>query len=85
MNIVQPPWTEQREKVLMDRYALKDDQGNPVETIWPQVAKRVANAVAEVEPEDKREELAHLFYDAMKDFRVVPAGRILAGAVLTVT
>jgi len=80
MNIVQPPWTEQREKVLMDRYALKDDQGNPVETIWPQVAKRVANAVAEVEPEDKREELAHLFYDAMKDFRVVPAGRILAGA-----
>ena len=80
MSLIQPRWTEQREKVLMDRYVLKDDQGQPVENVWPQVAQRVANALAEVEPEDKRSEYAHRYFQAMKDFRVIPAGRILAGA-----
>lgn len=80
MSLIQPEWTEQREKVLIDRYVLKDDTGNPVEKMWPQVAQRVANAVAEVEGDSKREEYARQFFEAMKDFRVIPAGRILAGA-----
>ena len=80
MSSIQPTWTEQREKVLMDRYALKDDEGKPVESLWPQVAQRVAGAVAAVEEESGRKEYEIQFFEAMKDFRVVPAGRILAGA-----
>lgn len=80
MSLIQPPWTEQRERVLMDRYALKDDQGKPVEKMWPQVAQRVADAVAQVEEETERQEYARRFFEAMKDFRVLPAGRILAAA-----
>jgi ribonucleoside-diphosphate reductase alpha chain len=80
MSLIQPAWTEQREKVLMDRYALKDHEGKPLEKTWPEVAQRVANAVAQVEEESTREEYARQYFEAMKDFRVVPAGRILAGA-----
>ena len=47
-----------------------------VEDSWA----RVAEALAEVEPEDRRAEWRGRFYDAMADFRFLPAGRILAGA-----
>lgn len=80
MSVIQPAWTEQREKVLMDRYAFKDEEGNPVEKTWDQVAHRVAVAVAQVEEEEKRHDYGDRFFDAMNDFRVIPAGRILAGA-----
>lgn len=80
VSFVQPAWNEQREKVLMDRYVLRDSEGSPVEKMWPEVARRVADAVAEVEEESKRSEYAEQFFEAMKDFRVIPAGRILAGA-----
>lgn len=80
MNFVQPAWTSQREKVLMDRYVNKDDHGNPLEQFWPQVAQRVACALAEIEEEENRGVYAEKFLEVMKDFRVVPAGRILAGA-----
>jgi len=80
VNLAQPEWNPQREKVLLDRYVLKDDKGDPVEEFWPQVAQRVAKALAEIEEEEIREKYADEFYEAMKDFRVIPAGRILAGA-----
>ena len=47
-----------------------------VEDSW----KRVAKACAAPEPKDKRKYWAQSFYDAMANFRFLPAGRILAGA-----
>lgn len=65
--------TEQRDKVYLDRYSLKDESGKPTEKIsdtWQRVAKGIAA--------DSRDEAE--FYDLLKDFKFVPGGRILAGA-----
>lgn len=69
--------TEHQQKIFLDRYALKDDNGNPIETDVKQMWYRVANAVA------KNEEEAHwrfAFYSLLENFKFVPAGRILTGA-----
>jgi len=80
MGFIQPDWTLQREKVLIDRYARKDEKGNPLEKSWSEVAQRVALALAEVESKKNKEAYAREFFEAMQDFRVIPGGRILAGA-----
>ncbi len=68
------------EKVFLDRYALKDKQGKPIESTPDEMWKRVADAVAEVEKKPLRKKWEKEFYWAMKDFKYVPGGRILAGA-----
>ncbi len=70
-----------RQKVFMDRYSLKDPQGNPLEFYPEQLWARVARGIAAVEQTDeKRAEWEKLFYEALTDFKFVPGGRILAGA-----
>jgi ribonucleoside-diphosphate reductase alpha chain len=70
-----------RQKVFMDRYSLKDPNGNPLEFYPEQLWERVARGIAAVEQtEEKRAEWEKLFYEALKDFQFVPGGRILAGA-----
>ena len=59
------------------RYRPADDQGDS--TIEETIA-RVAAAVAEVEPEAVRPVWRARFEEALRDFRFLPAGRILAGA-----
>jgi len=59
------------------RYRPKDEQGDS--TIDETVC-RVAAAVAEVEPEAVRPVWRARFEEALRDFRFIPAGRILAGA-----
>ncbi len=68
-------------KVFADRYALKDKSGSPIEKKPDEMWRRIAKAVSaqEVSPELKRR-WEKEFYDAMKDFKYVPGGRILAGA-----
>ena len=66
--------------VFDDRYALKDKDGNKIEKSPEEMWRRVANAIAEVEQEPVREYWANEFYEAMKDFKFVPGGRILSGA-----
>ncbi len=70
-----------RQKVFMDRYSLKDPDGNALEfspeTLWHRVAKGIA---AVEQTEEKRAEWEKLFYEALTDFKFVPGGRILAGA-----
>lgn len=65
---------DQRTKVFLDRYALKDGQGNPiehtVEEMWDRVARGIAQGTVE--------EVA--FRDLLEGFKFVPGGRILAGA-----
>ncbi len=69
-----------RKTVFLDRYALKDEQGKPVEQTPEEMWRRVATAIAMVEPKDQRVGWEKKFYEAMQDFVLVPGGRILSGA-----
>lgn len=69
-----PFWNDQREKVFLDRYALKDTSGNPVETNVSQMWDRVAAAIGDTD--DERRDFRRL----LDRFKFVPGGRILSGA-----
>lgn len=68
------------QKVFLDRYALKDETGNPVEKTPDEMWRRIAKAVAKVEKKEVQKKWEKDFYKAMEDFKYVPGGRILAGA-----
>ncbi len=69
-----------RQKVFLDRYARKDEKGNPIEKSPKEMWKRVAKAIAENEAEDVRPQWEQKFYSALEEFKFVPGGRILTGA-----
>lgn len=69
-----------REQVFLDRYALKDGQGKPIEKSPTEMWRRVAKGIASVEEKSKRKDWEKKFYEAMEGFKYVPGGRILAGA-----
>ncbi|MEK7078820.1 MAG: LAGLIDADG family homing endonuclease [Patescibacteria group bacterium] len=68
------------QKVFLDRYSLKDKKGNPIEKEPGQMWKRIAKAVAGQEKKEDGKKWEKEFYEAMKDFKYIPGGRILAGA-----
>lgn len=59
---------------------LKDDMRRPLETSPDQMWDRLAHAIAAVEVPEKREEWEEKFRHALNDWKLVPAGRIAAGA-----
>lgn len=64
-----------------DEMTLPVEQADrPMEHTWSDVAARVAEAIAGVEPEGERGQWQVVFYDELVHQRLVPAGRILAGA-----
>lgn len=69
-----------RGKVFLDRYALKDKDGNRIESTPEETWKRVARGIAAIENKDKRAYWRKEFYRIMDDFKFVPGGRILSGA-----
>lgn len=70
-----------RNTVFLDRYALKNEGGDPVEKTPEEMWRRVAKAVAAIEPtKAKKKEWEEKYYQAMEDFIFVPGGRILSGA-----
>ncbi len=70
-----------RQKVFMDRYSLKDPDGQPLEFYPEQLWARVARGIAEVEPTPElQKHWEQRFYEALTNFQFVPGGRILAGA-----
>ncbi len=69
-----------RQKVFLDRYALKDKAGAPIEKTPDEMWKRVAKGIAGVEKPKDRKKWEKKFYDVMDDFKFLPGGRILAGA-----
>lgn len=69
-----------QEKVFLDRYALKDKKGKPIEKKPEEMWRRVAQAIASVEEKSVQKYWQKKFYQAMRDFKFVPGGRILAGA-----
>ncbi len=62
------------------KYRLKGVDGAPLDGTIEDTWRRVARTLAEREAEGARAEWAERFYRAMEGFRVLPAGRILAGA-----
>src|SRR3989338_7808284 len=68
------------EKVFIDRYSLKDKDGKALEKRPDEMWRRIAKAVAVVENKTKRSNWQKEFLWAMKDFKYIPGGRILAGA-----
>lgn len=70
-----------RNTVFLDRYALKNENGQPIEKTPEEMWRRVAHAVAQVEKKKKNRKIwEEKFFSAMQDFTFVPGGRILSGA-----
>lgn len=70
-----------RREVFLDRYALKDEAGNPIEEYPEQMWRRVAKGIAQVEKSARAKKYwEDKYYLAMQDFKFVPGGRILSGA-----
>lgn len=69
-----------RQKVFLDRYALKDQDGSLLEHAPEQMWHRVARGIAQNEKKKDQEKWEEEFYRVMDDFKFVPAGRILSGA-----
>ena len=63
-----------RQTVFLDRYALKDKEGKPIETEPEQMWRRIAHAVAHTEKKNKQDVWEEKFYQAMEDFVFVPEG-----------
>lgn len=65
-----------------EKYRFKDRDGDPIDNSPDDTFMRVAQAVAQAETgnADERLHWELQFYDAMKDFEFIPAGRIIAGA-----
>ena len=65
------------------KYRLKGPDGHPVDKTMPDTWARVAHALSAPEREKDAEQGARCeqrFFEAMDDFKFMPAGRILAGA-----
>lgn len=70
-----------RQKLFLDRYSMKDKDGNPVETHPEEMWARVAKAVSGVEKTDqKRKYWEGQFFEAMLNFKFSPGGRFLTAA-----
>ena len=60
------------------KYRLKTPDGRPLDATVNATWKRIADALAE--PEDDADFWSCQFLEALKDFKFLPAGRIIAGA-----
>jgi len=61
------------------KYRLKTPGGEVKDKTIDDTWRRIANSLAEAEPSDK-DAWAETFFEAMHDFRFLPAGRIVSGA-----
>ena len=67
------------EEIWTAKYRFRDPHGEGDGDFEATIA-RVSSAIAEAEPVDRRDQMRERFADALRDFRFIPAGRILAGA-----
>ena len=66
------------EQIWDMKYRFKEADGTPIDADVTQTWDRIANALASVEADPAA--WAPKFYDALEDFKYLPAGRITAGA-----
>src|SRR5579862_2756473 len=69
-----------REKVFLDRYALKGEEGELLEHTPAEMWSRVAHGISLQEKKAKQKKLEKEFYRVLEGFKFVPGGRILSGA-----
>ena len=70
-----------RQKLFLDRYALKDPLGQPIEKYPEEMWRRVSHALSRVEKSKKlRDDWGERFFNSMRGFRFCPAGRFLTSA-----
>ncbi|HSX08664.1 MAG TPA: adenosylcobalamin-dependent ribonucleoside-diphosphate reductase [Candidatus Saccharimonadales bacterium] len=69
-----------RQKVFLDRYALKGAEGELLENSPEEMWRRVAHGIAQQEKKAKQAQWEKEFYRVLEDFKFVPGGRILSGA-----
>src|SRR5579862_3165871 len=69
-----------REKVFLDRYALKGEEGELLEHTPAEMWSRVAHGISLQEKKAKQGKWEKEFYRVLEDFKFVPGGRILSGA-----
>ncbi|MFX4299975.1 adenosylcobalamin-dependent ribonucleoside-diphosphate reductase [Pseudosulfitobacter pseudonitzschiae] len=62
------------------KYQFKDIDGSPIDLTVEDSWRRIAKALAEAEGENIRAEIEDTFYEALEDYKYLPAGRITAGA-----
>ena len=73
--------TDIRRKLFLDRYALKNDEGDAIEKYPEQSWRRMSWALAQTEKTKKdRVHWEKKFYEAMDGFKFVPAGRVWCSA-----
>jgi len=68
------------EQIWDMKYRLKTPEGVPLDQTVEDSWRRVARAIAAVEPEATRYDWEERFCAVLRDFRFLPAGRILSGA-----
>ncbi|MDP4822630.1 MAG: adenosylcobalamin-dependent ribonucleoside-diphosphate reductase [Aestuariivirgaceae bacterium] len=62
------------------KYRFRAADGSAIDTDVAASWRRVADALAQADPEAVRKDWAEKFYHALEDYKFLPAGRILAGA-----
>lgn len=67
------------EEIWTAKYRFKPDEGEG-DGSFAETAERVARAVASAEAPEQRALWENRFRESIQDFRVIPAGRVLAGA-----
>src|ERR1700733_11075859 len=65
-------------QIWADKYRLKQTDSTPIDLTIEDSWRRTARALASVEAQPS--EWEERFYDALEDFKFLPAGRIIAGA-----
>ena len=66
-------------EIWNDKYRYKSNNGEPIDLTVDQTWARVANGLAEAEAPSKRDHWAGEFYDVLRTFEFLPAGRIISG------
>lgn len=66
-----------RARIFYEKYALRNNQNEPLEKVPQQMWKRLAEGLASVERPEQRVGWERKFFWLLSDFRFVPGGRIL--------
>jgi len=66
------------EQIWAAKYRYKTN-GKSVDKVWNDTLRRVCSGLMEFEDGEQKEQISHEFMQAMSGFKLLPAGRILAG------
>ena len=72
------PTTDIAKKIWSEKYQFKSSDGSPIDETLDDTWRRVAKTLASVEKEPPSAEKK--FYEALKEAKFIPAGRIISGA-----